>query len=49
MKEMGMKPVLPGYCGMVPHDAKKRLGLNVTDAVFKAIFPLPLSSTTNFT
>lgn len=27
-----MKPVLPGYCGMVPHDAKKRLGLNVTDA-----------------
>ena len=32
MKEMGMKPVLPGYCGMVPHDAKKRLGLNVTDA-----------------
>lgn len=32
MKEMGMKPVLPGYCGMVPHDAKERLGLNVTDA-----------------
>lgn len=32
MKEMGMKPVLPGYCGMVPHDAKQELGLNVTDA-----------------
>ena len=32
MKEMGMKPVLPGYCGMIPHDAKQKLGLNVTDA-----------------
>lgn len=32
MKEMGMKPVLLGYCGMVPHDAKQKLGLNVTDA-----------------
>lgn len=32
MKEMGMKPVLPGYCGMVPHDVKQKLGLNVTDA-----------------
>ena len=32
MKEMGMKTVLPGYCGMVPHDAKQKLGLNVTDA-----------------
>ena len=32
MKKMGMKPVLPGYCGMVPHDAKQKLGLNVTDA-----------------
>ena len=31
MKEWGMKPVLPGYCGMMPHDAKERLGLNVTD------------------
>lgn len=26
MKEMGMKPVLPGYCGMVPHDAKRDWG-----------------------
>ena len=30
MKELGMQPVLPGYCGMMPHDAKERLGLNVT-------------------
>ena len=32
MKELGMHPVLPGYCGMMPHDAKERLGLNVSDA-----------------
>lgn len=31
MKELGMSPVLPGYCGMMPHDAKARLGLDVTD------------------
>ncbi len=31
MKELGMRPVLPGYCGMMPHDAKQKLGLNVTD------------------
>ena len=31
MREWGMQPVLPGYCGMAPHDAKERLGLNVTD------------------
>ena len=31
MKEFGMQPVLPGYCGMMPHDAKEKLGLNVTD------------------
>lgn len=31
MKELGMHPVLPGYCGMMPHDAGERLGLNVTD------------------
>ncbi len=30
-REWGMKPVLPGYCGMMPHDAKEKLGLNVTD------------------
>ena len=32
MKEFGMHPVLPGYCGMVPHDAQERLKLNVADA-----------------
>jgi alpha-N-acetylglucosaminidase len=32
MKQLGMHPVLPGYSGMVPHDAKTRLGLNVADA-----------------
>ena len=32
MKELGMHAVLPGYCGMMPHDAKARLGLNVSDA-----------------
>lgn len=31
MKELGMKPVLPGYCGMMPHDAKEKLGINATD------------------
>lgn len=29
MKELGMTPVLPGYCGMMPHDADTRLGLDV--------------------
>ena len=32
MKRLGMHPVLPGYCGMVPHDAKEKLNLNVADA-----------------
>ena len=32
MKHFGMHPVLPGYCGMVPHDAKEKLHLNVADA-----------------
>ena len=32
MRQLGMHPVLPGYCGMVPHDAKTKLGLNVADA-----------------
>lgn len=29
MKQLGMQPVLPGYCGMMPHDADSRLSLNV--------------------
>ena len=32
MKQLGMQPVLPGYSGMVPHDARERLGLNVSEA-----------------
>lgn len=31
MREYGIEPVLPGYCGMVPHNAKEKLGLNVSD------------------
>lgn len=31
MKELGINVCLPGYSGMVPHDARERLGLNVSD------------------
>lgn len=31
MREYGIRPVLPGYSGMVPHNAKEHLGLNVSD------------------
>ena len=31
MREYGIRPVLPGYSGMAPHNAKERLGLNVSD------------------
>lgn len=31
MREYGIQPVLPGYSGMVPHNAKEKLGLNVSD------------------
>lgn len=30
MREYGMQPVLPGYCGMLPHDARERLGVDAT-------------------
>lgn len=30
MREFGMSPVLPGYSGMVPHDADSRLGVEVS-------------------
>lgn len=30
MAELGMEPVLPGYSGMVPHDADERLGMDVS-------------------
>lgn len=29
MQEYGMKPVLPGYSGMVPNNADEKLGLNI--------------------
>lgn len=31
MREYGIHPVFPGYSGMVPSNAKTRMGLNVTD------------------
>ena len=31
MKEWGMRPVLPGYSGMVPHNAAEKLGLDAPD------------------
>ncbi len=32
MREYGMHPVLPGYSGMVPHDAREVLGLDVANS-----------------
>lgn len=29
MKEYGIKPVFPGYSGMVPHDADEKMGLDI--------------------
>ena len=31
MSELGVNVCLPGYSGMMPHDARERLGLNVSD------------------
>ena len=31
MREYGIEPVLPGYSGMVPHNAKEKLNLDVAD------------------
>ena len=31
MRELGIQVCLPGYSGMVPHDARQRLGLDVSD------------------
>ena len=31
MREYGIEPVLPGYSGMLPNNAKEKLGLNVAD------------------
>lgn len=31
MRELGMEPVLPGYCGLLPSDAADKLGVKATD------------------
>lgn len=31
MREYGIEPVFPGYAGMLPHNAKEKLGLEVAD------------------
>ena len=31
MREYGIEPVFPGYSGMVPHNAKEKLGLNIAE------------------
>lgn len=41
MREYGIKPVLPGYCGMVPHNAREKLGLNVSDPGLWCSYPRP--------
>lgn len=40
-KEYGMQPVFPGYAGMLPSNAKDKLGLNVTDPGFWGEFKRP--------
>lgn len=52
MREYGIEPVFPGYSGMVPHDANKKLGLNVTEAALwngftRPAFLLPTDSRFN--
>lgn len=52
MREYGIEPVFPGYSGMVPHDANKKLGLNVTepalwDGFTRPAFLLPTDSRFN--
>ena len=52
MREYGIEPVCPGYSGMVPHDANKKLGLNVTEPALwngftRPAFLLPTDSRFN--
>ena len=52
MREYGIEPVFPGYSGMVPHDANKKLGLNVTEPTLwngftRPAFLLPTDSRFN--
>lgn len=41
MRELDMEPVFPGYSGMVPHDAKTELGLEVADPGKWCGYPRP--------
>lgn len=52
MREYGIEPVFPGYSGMEPHDANKKLGLNVTEPALwngftRPAFLLPTDSRFN--
>lgn len=52
MREYGIEPVFPGYSGMVPHDANKKLRLNVTEPALwngftRPAFLLPTDSRFN--
>lgn len=52
MREYGIEPVFPGYSGIVPHDANKKLGLNVTEPALwngftRPAFLLPTDSRFN--
>lgn len=41
MRAYGIHPVLPGYSGMVPHNAKEKLGLDVSDPGLWCGYPRP--------
>lgn len=41
MKAYGIEPVLPGYAGMVPHNAQEKLQVNVTNPGDWNSFPRP--------
>lgn len=45
MREYGIEPVLPGYSGMVPHDAKEKLQLNVQNPGLWCAYNRPDAST----
>lgn len=41
MREYGIEPVLPGYSGMLPSNAKEKLGMNVQDPGFWGSYRRP--------
>lgn len=41
MRELGIEPALPGYAGMIPRNAKEKLGLNISDPGKWCGFPRP--------